>query len=438
MTKLYRVFAGLALLVAVQLPAKDEPPVDAAFGKSAAAELGQLLEATYLYPQIGRRYSEALKAQSFAEIGSLTELAHQLEGTLRQVHNDAHLRVMTSNGGASGAVRRSISGGRAVGRTQRLGDRVAYLELLGLPGDQSAQQAMADFLDSQRGAEALIIDARRCPGGGLPVIDVLASRLYAEPRHLLNMEMRADADAGLQADFDALSSLRRVSTDPDRVRWEHWATPNASPADRAWSEVPVYLLTDFTASACEHLALALKSTGRATLVGKTTRGAGHFGSLQDFADGRLHVFLPVGRTFDPATGEDWEGSGVDPDEAVPAADALAHALTLFGADPALAQSVAAAAPTPSVAVREQNPRGRSYGIGMLPPRGGETSLEILQIRPDGPAAAAGLRSGDHIVSINGTAVAELDAAAIGQAMRGSPLQLSYRRGDAQSDVTLVW
>lgn len=31
--------------------------------------------------------------------------------------------------------------------------------------------------------------------------------------------------------------------------------------------MPVYVLTDFTASASEHLTQALKSTGRATVVG---------------------------------------------------------------------------------------------------------------------------------------------------------------------------
>lgn len=83
-----------------------------------------------------------------------------------------------------------------------------------------------------------------------------------------------------------------------------------------------------------------------------------------------------------------------------------------------------------------NPRGRSYGIGMLPPRGGESELEILQVRPGGVAAAAGLQAGDRITAVNGQPVKELDPAAFGQAMRGSPLRLAYRRGEVLNEATL--
>jgi hypothetical protein len=43
---------------------------------------------------------------------------------------------------------------------------------------------------------------------------------------------------------------------------------------------------------------------------------------------RLEVFLPMGRTFDPATGTDWEGAGVLPDVLTPADKALDVALKL--------------------------------------------------------------------------------------------------------------
>lgn len=45
------------------------------------------------------------------------------------------------------------------------------------------------------------------------------------------------------------------------------------------------------------------------------------------------AFVPNGRTFDPDTGIGWEGSGIEPDIAVPADDALAEALRLVGASP---------------------------------------------------------------------------------------------------------
>ena len=42
------------------------------------------------------------------------------------------------------------------------------------------------------------------------------------------------------------------------------------------------------------------------------------------------AFIPVGRTFDPDTGQGWEGTGVKPDVEVPADKALDEALKLAG------------------------------------------------------------------------------------------------------------
>ena len=102
-----------------------------------------------------------------------------------------------------------------------------------------------------------------------------------------------------------------------------------SPASGAWPKTPVYLLTaPRTFSACEHVAFALKRTHRATLIGETTGGGGHFGEGKDLG-AHLSVFVPFGRTYDPDTGRDWEGHGVTPDIAVPAEAALNKALSLI-------------------------------------------------------------------------------------------------------------
>ena len=84
-----------------------------------------------------------------------------------------------------------------------------------------------------------------------------------------------------------------------------------------------------TGSAAEHFALALKRTARATLIGSATYGANHFGGDQDIG-GDFTAFIPVGRTYNPETGEDWEGKGVAPDIDVPPGEALIEALKLAG------------------------------------------------------------------------------------------------------------
>src|SRR3546814_19697296 len=90
------------------------------------------------------------------------------------------------------------------------------------------------------------------------------------------------------------------------VTREHWATPNG---DARLRDAKVYVLTSGgTGSAAEHFALAMKHTHRGVLVGSATGGANHFGRGEELGGG-FRAFIPVGRTYDPVTGEDWDGGG---------------------------------------------------------------------------------------------------------------------------------
>jgi C-terminal processing protease CtpA/Prc len=82
----------------------------------------------------------------------------------------------------------------------------------------------------------------------------------------------------------------------------------------------------------------LKRTGRATLVGETTRGAGHYGGMIPMGSGYA-AFIPVGRTFDPETNQGWEGTGVTPHVEVPADRALDEALRRAGVAPEKAKAL---------------------------------------------------------------------------------------------------
>ena len=183
----------------------------------------------------------------------------------------------------------------------------------------------------------------------------------------------------------------------------------------------------------------MKVTDRATLVGNTTRGAGHFGGLRPFADGALEVFLPVGRTFDPATGWDWEGTGIEPDVDVPAEQALQAALTDLGVDPNLAAGVSPqGGRLPAASVRRLNPDGPSYGIGIMPPRGGETYIEVMMVQANAVAAAAGVQQGDRIVAMNGTSIADMDRSAVIKALKSPQLDLEILRSGEKIDFQLAF
>jgi C-terminal processing protease CtpA/Prc len=448
--KLTRLNSSLlpAIFLAVSTAIADSPPEGRILPDTAvqaASELAELLRDNYLFPEIGLRYSEALEARIEEGLYStdfdLVDFAGDLETVVNDVHPDAHLRVSVSGIRRDGQrrMRRTPGGGGAIGTTAWIDDDIAYLELLALPGDEASQEAMANFLDQYRGARALILDARLCPGGTLPVIDVLSSRLFDQPTHLVTMDMRVGASDELQQQFDELPSLRRVDSEATLARYEHWTTPSANPADRSWADVPVYLLTNMTASACEHLALALKVTDRATLIGKTTRGAGHFGGLRPFAGGSLNVFLPVGRTYDPTTGKDWESVGVEPDIDVPADQALQVALTDLGVDPSLAANISSQRErSPATAVRKLNPGDRGYGLGIMPPRSGDTFIEVMMVQADGVAAAAGVQRGDRIAAMNGTGVADMDQATVIKALQSPQLALEILRSGEKFQFQLAF
>ena len=222
-----------------------------------------------------------------------------------------------------------------------------------------------------------------------------------------------------------LPSLDQQDAPPEIVRWHHMARPIID--NDPWADARVFLLTDMTASACEHLTLALKGTERATIVGGRTRGAGHFGNVQQFGDGRFDVFVPVGRTYDPKTNKGWEGDGITPHVQVMPEKALERVIAELGL--AVEEVTLPPAMTiPQMQRREPVSGKRGYGIGMLPPRDGETYLRIAQVIDGGVAQQAGLQAGDRIVSINGKAVAELEQGELSGLMHQSPLALEVDRG----------
>jgi len=184
------------------------------------------------------------------------------------------------------------------------------------------------FMDEHSGARALILDLRHHNGGELREMDVILADLFGAPTDLLTMTSRPAAWERFEKKAPT-ERLSVVASDATMIREMHRAVPREGGARMA--NIPVYVLTSRrTASAGEHLALAMKVSGRATLVGEKTRGAGHYGEEVELTGG-YSMFIPYGDTVDPKTGKGWEGGGVTPDVAVPAKDALDYVLEKLGA-----------------------------------------------------------------------------------------------------------
>lgn len=327
-------------------------------------ELATAFSRDFVYPDVGDRYAAMLRTNAAAgAYDALTgaALADRLTADLQAVQQDGHVRVRAAAPAAEAASRApapnappatapsTAPAGTPAGGTPPPADTaprippqpwpnieagrwlapgIAFVRF-NLMASEPADAAAADrFMAEHADAKVVIFDLRTNNGGGLAEMDAVFPYLFARPTPLVRMATRRSVfereGAGPMGD---LPSLKPVDGDPAFVTREHWATPNRETRLRG---ARVYVLTSGrTASAAEHFCLAMKATKRATLVGEPTAGGNHFGYGMDLPGG-LEAFIPVGRTFDPATGKDWEGVGVLPDVAVSKEEALIRVLEREG------------------------------------------------------------------------------------------------------------
>ena len=329
-------FIACTLLLAAQAAAAQQPasadaaaatqtraPVLSASARREAVEnIAAAAESLYVDASAGARLArhlrQRLRAGAYDRHADPASFAAALTSDLRSVVPDLHLRIAyePNRDAATGPAqaRGAVPGGRMMARidsrgaseiartnfgfdrVERLEGNVGYLKLSRLvPPDLSratAEAAMAFLANS----DAVIIDLRGVPGGSPELVRLLLGHFVREPVRLLTT-------------FDR----------PSGTTEEIW-TPEGQVGRLAG--VPLYVLQDgATASAAEMLAYMVQRRNLGTVIGETSRGAGNGGNMIDVGS-RLSFFLPQRRVTD---GPGWEGSGVTPDVASPAADALSVA-----------------------------------------------------------------------------------------------------------------
>lgn len=331
----------LAAALAAVIPAYSTAQADTAAAATVAGRPSALVAALktriddyYVDPALTGVYLAALdKALVEGAFDGLAgdALASKLKSVLQAAHPDLHLSIYAPGSGMFG---KEDEKGQpqipenALEAAGWVAPGIAYVRPFAFFDRESDVERLQKFMDEHSGARALVIDLRHHAGGELREMDVILADLFGAPTDLLTMTTRPVAWERFEkkAPTERLSVIERDAT---MVREMHRAVPRAGGARMAG--VPVYVLTSRrTASAAEHLALAMKVTGRATLVGDTTRGAGHYGDEIELAEG-FSMFIPYGDTVDPKSGKGWEGGGVTPDVVVPAKDALDYVLEKLGA-----------------------------------------------------------------------------------------------------------
>jgi hypothetical protein len=331
----------LAAWPATAVEAQSEPtlsavrPVSASERTTVVAELAGVLEREYFNPSVGQGYARRLRTQlargAYDQLTDPAALGEAITRDLQTVSADRHLRVGPRDGFRKprpllGAMPESAKpiGPPGLEAVDVLPGNIAYLRFNAFPDDPASAQTARSFLLAHQDVQAIIIDCRPNRGGGMAAMNALLPLFYDKPTVQVRMDTRTSAESGSPDEPEPMLVRRRSSA--DMVRYDHLVTPDVT--ERGLRNTPIYYLTSRrTASAAEHLALALKRNRRALLVGETTAGANHYGDEVKVGE-RFLAFVPIGRTYDPDTGKDWEGSGIKPDVQVPADNALDVALRL--------------------------------------------------------------------------------------------------------------
>jgi hypothetical protein len=170
-----------------------------------------------------------------------------------------------------------------------------------------------------KGSKALIIDDRRNGGGDPASVAYAVSFLVPPDRHLhINDIVIRTANT---------TDFTRNGTD-------------SQPTPVSFAGIPVYVLTSHaTFSGGEEFAYDVKTHRLGQIVGEVTGGGANLTGPVQLGHG-LMAAIPFGRSESPVTKANWEGTGVQPDVAVPAADALKAALERLG-QPGIADIAAA-------------------------------------------------------------------------------------------------
>ena len=305
--------------VRAQLPA---PELTAADRRAIAEAFASRVESTYVLAepatQIAAAIREHVRRGDYDAIAGAEAFADRLMRDARAVRDDRHLRVAVSGQrlpadpdpdrpptpeqkAAAFEDYRKINFGLA--EAKRLEGNVGYLDIELFPPLELCRPAYDAAMAFLGHTDALIIDARRHHGGDPATVAHFVSWFVPEGTLINETYTRANAD---------VTAYRGGKLPGPRYQKKVWV-----------------LTSRETFSGGEELAYDLQAFKRATIVGEVTGGGAHPTRPYRIHE-RFFAFVPYRQSINPITKTNWEGAGVQPDVAVPAADALqvAHAAAL--------------------------------------------------------------------------------------------------------------
>jgi hypothetical protein len=317
---------GLALVVPVAFGQQPKPPaVDAGQKQAIIDEISTLLNKNYIFPETAKKVEEALRAKlksgDFDKLPGAPEFARAVSAVLLEVSKDRHtgfafnpamaedLRRLAGQSEEEAKkvrerrleeARRDNFGFRKV---ERLAGNIGYLDFRMFASPDEAGVTAVAAMNFLAYCDAVIVDLRQNGGGDPAQIQLISSYFFAEPVHLNDLYFRA----------------------ADRTD-NFWTLPYVPGPKAAGADL--YILTSArTFSGAEEFTYNMKNLKRATVIGETTGGGAH--PTEPMIVQRDFILrVPFARAINPVSKTNWEGTGVTPDIAVPAAEAFDRAYAL--------------------------------------------------------------------------------------------------------------
>lgn len=298
----------------LSLQAQPATPLSPAQRQEVLTSLTQQLKTKYVFPEVAERVAKALQAKAdqggFDGASTMENFAATLTKDLQSLSKDKHFKVRFVPGfkpdaddedraptpaEVAEAKVEAAQRGFGIARVERLPGNVGYLDIRGFEPTELVAPAYTAALSLLSGTDGLILDLRKNGGGSPESVAYLMSHFFGE------------------GDVREINAIYNRIKDTTR---QYWTVPVPVRYTK-----PVYvLISPRTFSGGEECAYDFQTQKRGTLVGEPTGGGANPGGRFPLVHG-LACFIPTGRAINPITKTNWEGVGVKPDVAAPAAEA---------------------------------------------------------------------------------------------------------------------
>ncbi|HTZ54474.1 MAG TPA: S41 family peptidase [Candidatus Acidoferrum sp.] len=303
------MFHALILAVAALTPAQVDSVV-------AGAEKAF---SSYIFPDVAAKAVARLKekAPAYRTITDPDVLAKTMTADLFAVTHDKHVHIEypfdpSQFGDASQAnaaqmhqFDQLINSGFLTVR--RLRGNIGYIDFREFSDDAEVGHVIDAAMTFVSHTDALIIDLRKNSGGSPRAAQTLEAYFFAAPQQITSLMLR-DPKTGVVTETQQYT--------------------DATVPGPLYLNKPIYLLTSsHTFSCAEQFTYDLHNLKRVTIVGETTGGGANPGGIVSLGDS-FAIFMPTGRAYSPITKTNWEGTGIAPDVATSAVDALTRAYVM--------------------------------------------------------------------------------------------------------------